>query len=117
MVIKSPYSSIDIPKTNILTYLFGDGENLPETPLWIDAVNEKKSLSALKALQWIKRLALGLDAAGMKAGEVLMVVSPNHIFVPIAYLGIVGSGRIFSGANPSFTANGTSTSQFWQRQH
>lgn len=35
-----------------------------------------------------------------------MIVSPNHIFVPVAYLGAVGSGRIFSGANPSYTPDG-----------
>lgn len=33
-----------------------------------------------------------------------MVLTPNHIFVPVAYLGITGAGRIFSGANPVYTA-------------
>ena len=42
----------------------------------------------------------------MKKGEVVMIVTPNHIFVPVAYLGSVGSGRVFSGANPLYTADG-----------
>ncbi|KAK3170128.1 hypothetical protein OEA41_009514 [Lepraria neglecta] len=41
----------------------------------------------------------------MKKGEVVMIVTPNHIFVPVAYLGSVGSGRVFSGANPLYTAD------------
>lgn len=34
-----------------------------------------------------------------------MIYTPNHIFVPVAYLGIVGSGRVFSGMNPIYTVN------------
>lgn len=32
-----------------------------------------------------------------------MIYTPNHIFVPAAYLGIVGSCRAFSAANPIYT--------------
>lgn len=32
-----------------------------------------------------------------------MIYTPNHIFVPAAYLGIVGSGRSFSAVNPIYT--------------
>lgn len=32
-----------------------------------------------------------------------MVFTPNHIFVPLAYLGAAGSKRIFTGVNPSYT--------------
>ena len=106
-VINSPYPNIDIPQTNILTYLFGDGGvDASDAPLWIDVLDDKKSLSSRTALQWIKRLALGLDRQDVKPGEVVLTVTPNHIFVPIAFLGIVAGGRIFSGANPIYTADG-----------
>lgn len=32
-----------------------------------------------------------------------MIFTPNHIFVPVAYLGIAGNGYAFSGANPIYT--------------
>ena len=32
-----------------------------------------------------------------------MIFSPNTVFVPVAYLGIAGSSRIFSAANPAYT--------------
>ena len=35
-----------------------------------------------------------------------MILTPNHILVPAAYMGIVGALRIFSGANPAFTRSG-----------
>ncbi|KAF2729248.1 4-coumarate-CoA ligase, variant, partial [Polyplosphaeria fusca] len=31
-----------------------------------------------------------------------MVYSQNHIFIPVAYLGIAGSGLIFNGCNPAY---------------
>ena len=106
MVIRSPYPDIDIPEQDILTYLFGSQDSLSDNPLWINAASPDSYLSLRTGIQWIKRLAIGLDSLGVAKGEVLMIVSPNHIFVPVAYLGAVGSGRIFSGANPSYTADG-----------
>ena len=107
MVIRCPFPDIPIPEQDILTYLFGSGDDLPNDPLWIDAADARKYLTLHTALQWIKRLAVGLEKLGVKKNEVVMLVSPNHIFVPIAYLGTVGAGRIFSGANPGYTADGT----------
>lgn len=106
MVIRSPYPDLNIPEQDVLTYIFGSGDDLPESPLWINAANPDSYLSLRQGLQWIKRLAIGLDRLGVEKGDILMMVSPNHIFVPIAYLGAVGSGRIFSGANPLYTVDG-----------
>ena len=108
MVIQSPYSNVDIPQTNLLTYLFGSEENLSDTPVWINAADTNVSLSPRSALQWIKKLGIGLDKLGVKRGEVVMHISPNHIYTAVAYLGTVGAGRIFSGANPIYTADGES---------
>lgn len=107
MVIRSPYPDLNIPEQDILTYLFDSEDSLPESPLWINAARSDSYLSLRTALQWIKRLAIGLDKLGVKRGDVLMMVSPNHIFVPVAYLGAVGSARLFSGANPLYTVDGT----------
>ena len=106
MVIRCPYPSINIPELDVLTYLFGNGEDISEEPLWVNAADSNKYLSARTGLQWIKRLAIGLDKLGVKRGEVVMIVTPNNIFVPVAYLGAVGSGRIFTGVNPLYTADG-----------
>jgi len=55
-------------------------------------------------LTWIKRLGSFLEQQRIPKGEVVMILTPNHIFVPVAYLGIVGAGRVFSGANPIYTS-------------
>jgi hypothetical protein len=57
-------------------------------------------------LNWVKRLAIGLNRLGIKDQEAVMILTPNHIFVPAAYLGIVGSRRVFSAGNPIYTVPG-----------
>ena len=70
----------------------------------MDAANPENSLSSAQMLQWVKRLAVGLDRLRVPKGEAVMVFTPNHLYVPLAYLTAAGSGRFFSGANPTYTA-------------
>lgn len=56
-------------------------------------------------LSWIRRFAAGLDSLGVGHQQAVMVFTPNHIFVPLAYLAAAGSGRIFTGANPAYTVD------------
>lgn len=106
MPLKSTFPRIDIPKCNILSYLFPQNEEPSDSPIWIDSTDPEESLTPRQALRWIRRLAVGLDRLGVERGKPVLIFTPNHIFVPIAYLGIVGSGRVFSGANPAYTASG-----------
>lgn len=106
MVLTSPLDPVEIPKTDILTYLFPPGSAPSETPLWLESSDPENSLSPKQLLNWVKRLAIGLDRKGVQTQEAVMILTPNHIFVPAAYLGIVGSRRIFSAANPIYTVSG-----------
>lgn len=108
MPVTSPYPVLDIPQKNVLSYLFGDAP-ASEEPLWLDSKNpDEKNLSPKQLLQWVRRLSYGLERLGVQRGDVVMICSPNSIFVPVAFLGIVGAGYIFSGANPAYTVPGTS---------
>ncbi|KAI4091738.1 MAG: hypothetical protein L6R37_007681 [Teloschistes peruensis] len=84
MPIKSTFPQVDVPKCNVLDYLFSAKEELSDSPLLIDSTNPAHSLSPRQLLQWIKRLALGLDKLGVERGDRVMIFSPNHIFVPVA---------------------------------
>lgn len=103
---KSPYQ-IDIPLTDVLSYVFPDDGSQPyDQPIWIDAANTSNSLSPKQLLHWVKRLGVGLNKLGIGQDEAVLMYSANHIFVPVAYLGVAGSGRIFSGCNPAYGVNG-----------
>ncbi|KAL0934682.1 4-coumarate- ligase [Colletotrichum truncatum] len=103
MVIVSPYPDLNIPKTNLLSYLFPKNTSLSDEPLWIDCRDDSISLSPRQMSQWVKRLSFGLQQLGLKRGDVVMICTPNQIYVPVAYLGIVATGCVFSGANPAYT--------------
>ena len=113
MPFRSPFPDIYIPKVDILTYLFPPHTQPSETPIWIDAKNPKLSLSPAQGLRWVKRLGYGLQRLGVMKGDVVMIYTPNHVFVPVAYLGIVGAGYAFSGANPIYTLPGKSLHIFY----
>ena len=105
MPYNSPFPPLDIPKCNILSYLFPPGKALNNKPLWIDAANTSHSLSQAEMLSWVRRFAKGLDNLGIAHGQTVMVFTTNHLYVPMAYLGAAGSKRYFSGSNPAYTIN------------
>ncbi|KAF2220754.1 hypothetical protein BDZ85DRAFT_267091 [Elsinoe ampelina] len=107
MPLKSPFQ-LDIPLTDVLSFVFPPEHTPPDQPVWIDAENTDNCLSPAQLLQWVRRLGAGLDTLDIKQNEVVMMYSSNHIFVPVVYLGTAGSGRIFSGCNPAYGVNETS---------
>ncbi|KAF2685133.1 acetyl-CoA synthetase-like protein [Lentithecium fluviatile CBS 122367] len=106
MPSQSPFR-IDIPATDLLSYLFPPSKPASDKPIWVDADDTRHSLSPRQLLQWVKRLGAGLQGLGLRKQDVVMMYSHNHIFVPVAYLGISGSGCIFSGCNPAYGVDET----------
>jgi 4-coumarate--CoA ligase len=113
MPFKSKIPDLVIPKCSILDYLFPPGTEPSEKPLWINAKDESISNSPKSALLYARRLGFGLQRLGVKSGDVCMLFTPNHIFVPVAYWGVVGLGAAFSGANPNFTVKGEWGEVLW----
>lgn len=103
---KSPFQ-IDIPQTDVLSYVFPQGSEPSDQPTWIDAEDTTRSLSPRQLLQWVKRFGVGLDRLGIKQNDAVLMYSSNHIFVPVAYFAVAGSGRIFSGCNPAYGVDET----------
>ena len=98
---------LNIPATDVLSWIFPEGKEPSDTPLYIDADDTSNSLSLKQVLQWAKRLQLGLDRFGVQKGEAVMMYSTNQIFIPVLYYAVVGSGRLFTGCNPAYGVNET----------
>lgn len=106
MSYKSLFTII-IPRTDLLTYLFPpDRDDDISKPIWISASNPSISLHKKQALQWTRRMAIGLKKLQLKTGDVVLMISPNHVFVPVAYLGSIAYGAVFSGLTPLASVNG-----------
>lgn len=105
MPFRSPHPHLQIQKSNVLSYVFADGREKETKPLWLDAANPSNSLSLAQMYLLVKRFSAGLDKMGVPEGAPIMVFSPNHIYVPMVYLGAAGSKRAFTGANPTYTVS------------
>lgn len=104
---KSLFQIDNIPETDILTYFFPRGTTPSNQPIWTDADQpNKKSLSPRQMLHWVKRLGIGLGRFGLQQNDVVLVLSTNHIFYPVAYFGAAGHGYILSGCNPAYGVDG-----------
>lgn len=79
-----------------MTYLFLQDPGKGGRPLQSSASNLTRRLAKAEALLLIKRLATSLKALGIKRGDRAMLFSTNHIFIPVANLGFIGSEAIFN---------------------
>lgn len=113
MPAKSPFQ-IDLPLSDVLSFVFPPHTTPSTKPIWIDAEHTDRSLSPAQLLGWVKRLGVGLDKLGIGQNEAVMMYSSNHIYVPVAYLGIAGSGRVFTGCNPAYGVSGMLNMGFYK---
>ena len=103
MPFQSTLPPIDFPQCNLLSFLFPHGKAEDDRPLWIDAEDTARCLTASQTLHLIKRFACGLDKLGIHEQAPVMVIAPNSILTPVVYLATIGSKRIFTAANPTYT--------------
>lgn len=71
-----------------------------DEPIYIDALEPSRSISARQAKKLVRQLAAGLKAIGVKKGDCVSIHSINDIYYPIFFLGVLAAGGIYSGTNP-----------------
>ncbi|KAL1957752.1 hypothetical protein VTO42DRAFT_5595 [Malbranchea cinnamomea] len=105
MPLKSRWS-IDIPDASLPTVVFQS----PTHPLsttrrsFSDATRpETHYFTTHDYRLWCLRFAAGLRKSGLRPGDRVMMFSPNDLFYPVAFMGIVMAGGVFTGANPTYT--------------
>ncbi|KAI9730887.1 MAG: hypothetical protein M1834_005605 [Cirrosporium novae-zelandiae] len=105
MPLKSRWT-ISIPDTSLPSYLFTSPTHpLPTTPKFIDANRPHTHvLSTADFRLWSKRFAAGMQMSGLEPGDRVLLFSGNNLFFPVAFMGIVMAGGVFTGANPGYTS-------------
>ncbi|EFR01406.1 4-coumarate-CoA ligase 1 [Nannizzia gypsea CBS 118893] len=105
MVFKSRWS-VEIPNASLPTVLFGSPTATLSTTKcsFIDAARpDTHYFTAYDYRLWCQRFAAGLRKSGLKTGDRVLLFSPNDLFFPVVFMGIVMAGGIFTGANPTYT--------------
>ncbi|KAL3424530.1 4-coumarate-CoA ligase-like protein 2 [Phlyctema vagabunda] len=90
---------------DIVSWTFAKSKKYDQDkPLYIDPSNPERSLSANQVRTTVRQLACGLESHGLVKGDTVCVLSFNDIYYTSLYLGIIGAGGCFTGANPGYTA-------------
>ncbi|KAI1432105.1 AMP-binding enzyme [Xylaria sp. CBS 124048] len=105
MVVPSRWQT-SIPVCSLPKWVFGSSfDPLPETPQYIDPERPDTHVITRAGYRlWAKRIALGLQRAGVKPGDRVLLFSGNNLFFPSVFMGILMAGGIFTGANPNYVA-------------
>jgi 4-coumarate--CoA ligase len=98
--------NVNVPQVSLSTYVFASpSAPLPETPLLLDAEKPDKYWLSVSDLRlWCQRFATGLQRAGLKPGDRVLLFSGNTIFFPVVFMGTIMAGGVFTGANPTYVA-------------
>ncbi|RDW71713.1 hypothetical protein BP5796_07747 [Coleophoma crateriformis] len=67
------------------------------------AKSPERSLSSRTVRTLVRQLVNGLQQQGLAKGDTVCVLNFNDIYYTTLYLGIIGSGGCFTGANPGYT--------------
>jgi acyl-CoA synthetase (AMP-forming)/AMP-acid ligase II len=86
---------------DLVSWTLGPSSVESNTPILLDPEDIECSLTLNEIRTQVKQLIAGLNQQGISPGECVMVNSFNDIQYTVLYLGIIGSGAIFTGVNPS----------------
>jgi 4-coumarate--CoA ligase len=100
MVFKSPYS-LQVPNTDLLTYLFTSPIFTPNEKVWIDALNPSNYITQARAKELTQRIGAGLQSlditrptSSSSERDVILLISENQIMTPVTMFGIINAGGI-----------------------
>ncbi|KZL83645.1 amp-binding enzyme [Colletotrichum incanum] len=103
MPIKSRWSE-PIPNCSLQTWIFGSSfDPISNRKAFYDADRPDTHYLTFSDYRLVaKQVAIGLQAAGLKPGDRVLLFSGNNLFFPVIFLGVLMAGGIFTGANPGF---------------
>lgn len=79
-----------IPEGSLQKYVFGSSSGrLSDKPIYLDPERpDTHFLTVNDYRDWSKRLALGLQRAGLKPGDRVLLFSGNNLFFPVVFMGV-----------------------------
>ncbi|KAK1771110.1 hypothetical protein QBC33DRAFT_231983 [Phialemonium atrogriseum] len=105
MTIESRWKT-PVPRSSLQQWVFGSCRDpLPDKKAFIDPERPDTHFLTFADYRLVaKRVALGLQAEGLKPGDRVLLFSGNNIFFPSFFMGVLMAGGVFTGANPTFVA-------------
>lgn len=104
-IFRSQYSPVPVPDNVTLPeFVLQNVELYGDKVAFVDA-ESGKCVTYSEVERDIHRFSKALRSLGLRKGNVVIVVLPNIVEYAIVALGIMDSGGVFSGANPTLHAS------------
>lgn len=103
MIVRSPHPDVHIPDASVPEYVLSGMERHAEKVAMIDG-DSGESISYAELGLRIRGLAAGLQARGLKKGDVVGIFSPNVPDYATVFHGVGLAGGVVTTANPLYTA-------------
>jgi acyl-CoA synthetase (AMP-forming)/AMP-acid ligase II len=104
MIHRSPDPDVEIPDSDITSYVFEHALEHANEPALIDGPSGRV-LTHGQVAEQSRRFAAGLAARGFGAGDVLGVYMPNLPEYAVAFHGAASAGGMCTTVNPLYTAS------------
>ncbi|EPS32474.1 hypothetical protein PDE_07434 [Penicillium oxalicum 114-2] len=86
---------------DLLTFTFGGPRAYnPNQPIFIDAEDPSRSLTATQFQHLVRTLIAGLKAHHVQRGDCVLLHLGNSILYPALFFSIIGAGGVYMGSNP-----------------
>ncbi|XP_066939490.1 uncharacterized protein [Macrobrachium rosenbergii] len=92
----------DVPEVAFIHYMVDKMKLEGDKPAMIDGISGA-TLKYSDMVSGVYDLSYGWHSAGLEAGEVICLVTPNHIEVPLAFLAGIAASAPVTLANPLYT--------------
>ncbi|BFZ54732.1 hypothetical protein PYCC9005_001769 [Savitreella phatthalungensis] len=97
--------TLEIPDKDILSFVFDSPTVTEDTVIYVDADDESRTIKYGEAQVLLRKIAAMLRRRSVRDGDVVLCFSPNSILFPVVIYGTICAGAVFTGANPTLTAN------------
>jgi len=105
-IFRSLRPPLNFPKdenTNMVSFMFRNLASYAQRLALAD-VDSGEKLSFREFKDKVSMVGSGLNQLGIRKGDVVLLLSPNSIFVSLCFFGIVSIGAVATTVNPLYTA-------------
>ncbi|MBV9002987.1 MAG: 4-coumarate--CoA ligase family protein [Solirubrobacterales bacterium] len=103
MVIRSPFSDVEIPNKPLTDFVLARAGELGDKPAFIDAATGR-TITYVQLVESVRAVAAGLAERGFRKGEVFAHYAPNLPEYAVAFHAVATVGGVNTTANPQLTA-------------
>jgi acyl-CoA synthetase (AMP-forming)/AMP-acid ligase II len=102
MIIRSPHPAVEVPDVTLPRLVLGRAEELGDKPALVDGPTGR-TVTYVQLAAGVRRVAAGLQARGLRKGDVVALFCPNVPEFPMVFHGVALGGGVNTTINSLYT--------------